>query len=68
MPLGETQKTDAITLRFIPRGTEYRLSEEKPKIGDTMRREGDEWVVVDVREDAHGNTVVTLRRVSGAAA
>lgn len=26
-----------------------------------MKRDGDEWIVVDVRKDAQGNTVVTLR-------
>jgi hypothetical protein len=67
VPFGETPKSDAITLRFVPSGTEYRLSEKKPKVGDVMRRNGDEWVVVDVREDANGNTIVTLRPVDGTA-
>lgn len=30
-----------------------------------MKRDGDEWIVVDVREDDQGNTVVTLRPVDG---
>jgi hypothetical protein len=67
MPLGQTPNKDALTFRFIPSGTEYRLSDKKPKVGDIMRRDGDEWVVVDVREDEQGNTVVTLRPVDGAA-
>ena len=67
MPDGSTPKTEAMTLHFLPLGTEFRLSERKPAIGDVMKRNGDEWIVVDVREDAQGNTVVTLRPTDGKA-
>ena len=64
MPNGDAP-IEAVTLRFIPLGTEFRLSARKPEIGDIMKRNGDEWIVVDVREDAQGNTVVTLRPTDG---
>jgi len=67
MPLHQTRERTGVTLHFVPDGTEYRFSTRKPKIGDHMRRDGDEWLVVDVREDKDGNTVVTLRPVDGAA-
>ena len=64
MPEGDTA-AEAVTLRFLPLGTEYRLSTREPAIGDIMKRDGDRWIVVDVRKDAQGNTVVTLRAVDG---
>ena len=66
MPDG-TAPQEGMTLRFLPLGTEYRLSARKSKIGEIMKRNGDEWIVVDVREDAAGNTVVTLRPTDGKA-
>jgi len=58
---------EAVTLRFLPVGTEFRLSARKPKIGEIMSRDGDKWIVVDVRDDGKGNTVVTLRPIDGKA-
>ena len=53
------------TAHFIASGTEYRASEMEPQVGDTMRHNGDEWIVVDVQEHEQGNTVVKLRPVNG---
>jgi hypothetical protein len=67
VPDGEAP-TAAVTLRFLSLGTEFLLSAKKPGVGDIMKRNGDAWIVVDVREDAQGNTVVTLRPRDGSAA
>ena len=53
--------TDAVTLRFSGEGTEYRLSNKKPKVGDVLKRNGDTWTVEAVSEAKDGSTVVTLR-------
>ena len=66
MPLHQTRKRTGVTLHFLPEGTEYRFSDRKPTIGDVSRRDGEEWLVVDVREDKDGNTVVTLRPADSA--
>lgn len=66
VPEGNTA-AESVTLRFLPLGTEYRLSTREPAIGDIMKRDGDQWIVVDVRKDAQGNTVATLRPVHGPA-
>jgi hypothetical protein len=60
-PLGQTPKREALTLHFLTDGKEFRFVNKKPKAGDHMHRDGDTWIVVDVREDKNGNTVVTLR-------
>jgi len=53
--------SDTVVLRFPPERSEYRLSEKKPNVGDVLKRNGDNWVVVTVDEDKAGTTVVTLR-------
>jgi hypothetical protein len=34
---------------------------DAPKVGDVLRNEGREWIVIDVRTDKNGDTSVTLR-------
>ena len=52
--------SDLIAVR-LPTGTEYRLSDKTPKIGDVLKRNGDNWVVVSIEERADGTTAITLR-------
>jgi hypothetical protein len=54
--------SDVVTLQFPGAGAaEFRLSESPPKIGDVLKRNGDNWVVTKVEEAKDGSTVVTLR-------
>jgi len=53
--------SDLMTLRFGGEGAEYHLSDKKPNVGDVLKRNGDNWVVVAVDEDTDGSTIVTLR-------
>jgi hypothetical protein len=52
---------DLITVRFGSEATEFALSEKAPKVGDLLRRNGDNWVVVEVNEDADGKSTVVLQ-------
>jgi hypothetical protein len=53
--------SDLTTLSFEPIGREYVLSENLPKIGDVLTRNGDNWTVVEIREEADGTSTVILR-------
>lgn len=53
--------SDAVVVRFPAAPSEYRLSDRKPNVGDVLKRNGDDWVVVTVEEERDGTTVVTLR-------
>ena len=53
--------SDAIFVRFPTGMSEYRLSDKKPRVGDKLKRNGDNWIVEKVTEDEHGATIVTLR-------
>jgi hypothetical protein len=57
----EAVSSTALIYRFSRGGSEYRLSEKTPKVGDVLKRDGDNWVVVAVEVQADGTTVVTLR-------
>lgn len=37
------------------------MSDESPRLGDILERDGDNWVVEEVGEAVDGTTVVTLR-------
>lgn len=52
--------SSVVTFRF-PRGSEYRLSESTPNVGDVLQRNGDSWIVDHVEAADDGATVVTLR-------
>lgn len=57
-----TSVTSGTTLRFEPRGGfEYVLSEQVPKVGDVLKRNGDNWQVVEVTEEKDGTSTVILR-------
>ena len=49
------------TIRYPSGETEFRMSENTPNVGDILTRNGDNWVVEEVREAEDGSTVVTLR-------
>ena len=49
------------TFSFEPIGREYVLSEKLPKVGDVLKRNGDNWTVAEIREDANGTSTVILR-------
>jgi hypothetical protein len=53
--------TTLATLRFESIGHEYVMSEKLPKVGDVLRRNGDNWVVKEIREEKDGTSTVTLR-------
>ena len=37
------------------------MSEKAPKVGDVLKRDGDNWEVIEVREEKDGTSTVTLR-------
>lgn len=51
----------AISIRYSDGASEFRLSENTPKIGDVLKRNGDRWVVVEVRHEKDGTSTVILR-------
>ena len=53
--------SDTLVLRFPAEPSEYRLSEKKPNVGDTLKRNGDNWVVERVEEAKDGTCLVSLR-------
>jgi hypothetical protein len=55
-----TVSTNGIFVLF-PSGTEYRLSEQVPAVGDALKRDGDDWVVATVEKRSDGTAVVTVR-------
>lgn len=57
-----TAVTAGATLRFEPLGrSEYILSEKVPKVGDVLKRNGDNWQVIEVTEEKDGTSTVVLR-------
>ena len=50
-----------LTVRYPSGATEFRMSEDAPDVGDTLKRNGDTWIVEDVTEADDGTSVVTLR-------
>jgi hypothetical protein len=53
--------SDLFVVRFPSGETEYRMSERAPNVGDTLKRDGDNWTVEDMTEGEDGTAVVTLR-------
>ena len=54
-----------VYVRFPTGFSEITYAADAPKVGDTVRRGADEWVVVDVTTDKNGLSVVTLGPPSG---
>jgi hypothetical protein len=50
-----------VTVRFPSGETEFRMSEKSLKVGETLKRNGDNWIVEEVTDGDDGSTVVTLR-------
>lgn len=53
--------SDTVVLRFPAQPREYRLSAKKPKVGDMLKRNGDNWIVERVEEAKDGTCLVSLR-------
>jgi hypothetical protein len=51
--------SDTVAFRF-PHGTEFRMTANRPRVGDLVTNNGREFVVVDVSEDIEGSVVATL--------
>jgi len=41
--------------------TEYILSGKKPKVGDVLTRNGDAWIVVEIKDGTDGKSTVVLQ-------
>ena len=54
---------DSATLHFVLSATEYHYSHKPLKTGDVLIRNGGKWTVTEVKNEADGNTRVTLRLV-----
>lgn len=52
--------SDLLTVRYPSGDTEFRMSESAPKVGDVLKRNGDNWIVDEVVE-TNGGIQVTLR-------
>jgi hypothetical protein len=48
------------TIYRFPHGTQLRTT-EPPNVGDSLRSDGQAWVVVEVNEDDDGYVAVVLR-------
>lgn len=53
--------SDAVVYRFPTGGSEYRLSANRPQVGDVLERHGDRWTVVSVETREDGTTVASLQ-------
>ena len=51
--------SDTVAFRF-PHGTEFRMTGNRPRIGDVVTTNGCDFVVEDVSEDLEGAVVATL--------
>jgi len=52
--------SDLLTVRYPSGDSEFRMSDKAPKVGDVLKRNGDNWIVDKVVETNEG-TQVTLR-------
>ena len=52
--------SQVLTIRYPEGVSEFRLGASTPRVGDELKRGDDEWQVIAVDTDSHGNTVVTL--------
>ena len=49
-----------VSVRFPTGESEFRITAEAPKVGDTLKRGDEEWPVSDVGTDENGTTIVRL--------
>ena len=54
-----------VTVRFPAGESEFRMTAEPPKVGDTFMRGDVEWRVSDVEADENDRAVVTLVAAAG---
>ena len=52
--------SDVLAVRFPDRETEF-LFGTSLKVGDTLTRQGEEWVVTAIAEDGEGQAIATVR-------
>jgi hypothetical protein len=63
----EVMSSPFVTVRFPDGEWALTLSENVPKVGDTLRRSGGKWVVARAAEDRNGHVIVTWRPASRSA-
>ena len=51
--------SDTVAFRF-PHGTEFRMTANRPRVGEVVANNGREFVVLDVSEDVEGSVIATL--------
>ena len=62
MEPGERDALNEMHVVRYPSGDkEFRMSEKAPEEGDVLKRNGDNWVVVEIKEDAGGKSTVVLQ-------
>lgn len=49
-----------VSVRFPTGESEFRITAEAPKVGDTLKQGDEEWPVSAVGTDENGRAVVTL--------
>ena len=55
--------SQVVSVRFPTGESEFRITAEAPKVGDTLRRGDEEWRVSDIGTDENGRALVTLGRI-----
>ena len=55
--------SEAVAFRF-PKGTEFRMTTDPPKVGEVLKDGGRTWVVIAVGQDDLGHTAVVLEPVA----
>ena len=50
--------SDLLTVRYPSGAKEFRMSDKAPKVGDVLKRNGDNWVVEEVLETKRGTQVI----------
>lgn len=57
----EVMSSPFVTVRYPDGAWELALNAKVPKVGDTLRRSGGNWVVANAAEDRNGHVIVTWR-------
>jgi hypothetical protein len=52
--------SDLLTVRYPTGAKEFRMSDKAPRVGDVLKRNGDNWIVEEIVETEEGSQV-TLR-------